>query len=128
MKNIAGDTHLGGEDFDSRMMDYFCAEFTKKYRKNLHDSNRALRRLRTACERAKRVLSSQTQANIDIDGIMDGIDYHTHISRAKFEDLCHDYFRLCLQPVEQVLRDSHMDKSDIHEVVLVGGSTRIPKV
>merc|ERR1712054_219002 len=91
-------------------------------------NQRALRRLRTACERAKRTLSSSTQAHIEIDTLYDGLDYNSVISRARFEDLCMDYFRKCMEPVEKVLRDSKLSKAQVHEIVLVGGSTRIPKV
>lgn len=128
VKSTAGDTHLGGEDFDQRLMDHFCAEFKKKYKKELQGSDRALRRLRTACERAKRTLSSSTKAAVEIDSLFDGIDFNTSITRARFEDLCSDYFRNCLIPVEKALRDANMSKGEVHEVVLVGGSTRIPKV
>jgi L1 cell adhesion molecule like protein len=128
VKATAGDTHLGGEDFDQRMMNYFVQEFKKKHRKDLTASDRAVRRLRTACERAKRTLSASATATIEIDSLYEGIDFNSTITRARFEDLCADYFRSTLQPVEKVLRDAKMDKSQIHEVVLVGGSTRIPKV
>lgn len=126
--STAGNTHLGGEDFDNRMVDHFVEEFKRKYKTDLKGNPRALRRLRTACERAKRTLSGSTQANIEIDSLSDGIDYYTRISRAKFEELCMDLFRSCLEPMEEALRDSKLGKSQIHDVVLVGGSTRIPKV
>jgi len=129
VKSTAGDTHLGGEDFDQRMMDHFVREFKKKNgNADLTQSDRAVRRLRTACERAKRTLSSSTKANIEIDSLYEGIDFNSTITRARFEDLCGDYFRNCLQPVEKVLRDAGMSKKEVTEVVLVGGSTRIPKV
>ncbi|VDL19807.1 unnamed protein product [Hymenolepis diminuta] len=128
VKSTAGDTHLGGEDFDSRMVNHFVEEFKRKHKKDLTTNKRAIRRLRTACERAKRTLSSSTQANIEIDSLMDGIDFYTSITRARFEELCADLFRSTLEPVEKALRDAKMDKSSVHEVVLVGGSTRIPKV
>jgi heat shock protein 1/8 len=128
VKATAGDTHLGGEDFDQRMMEHFCKEFRMKHKKDLTTSDRALRRLRTACERAKCALSSQPQAVIEIDSLFEGVDFASTISRAKFEDLCGDYFRACLAPCEKVLIDAKMSKSQIQEVVLVGGSTRIPKV
>merc|ERR1711880_11982 len=128
VKATAGDTHLGGEDFDNRMVEYFVQEFKRKNRKDLGDNQRALRRLRTACERAKRTLSSSTQAHIEIDSLFDGIDFNSVITRARFEDLNMDYFRKCMEPVEKVLRDSKLSKSQVHEIVLVGGSTRIPKV
>ena len=128
VRSTAGDTHLGGEDFDNRLVDHFAAEFKRKFKKDLKGNPRALRRLRTACERAKRSLSSSTQASIEIDSLAEGIDFYTKITRAKFEELCNDLFRSCLEPVEKALKDAKLDKSKIHEVVLVGGSTRIPKV
>ncbi|XP_059482334.1 heat shock protein 68-like [Neocloeon triangulifer] len=128
VKSTAGDTHLGGEDFDNRMVKHFADEFKRKYKKDLTSNPRALRRLRTACERAKRTLSSSTEAKVEIDALFEGIDFYTKISRARFEELCMDLFRGTLQPVEQALKDAKMDKSQIHDVVLVGGSTRIPKV
>ncbi|KAF0688181.1 Aste57867_20186 [Aphanomyces stellatus] len=128
VKATAGDTHLGGEDFDNRLVDHFTAEFKRKHRKDMTQNQRALRRLRTACERAKRTLSSSAQAYIEIDSLFDGVDFNSTITRARFEDLCADYFRKTMEPVEKVLRDSKLSKSQVHEVVLVGGSTRIPKV
>lgn len=128
VKATAGDTHLGGEDFDQRMMDHFVKEFKRQHKLDLTQSDRAVRRLRTACERAKRTLSSSTKANIEIDSLYEGIDFNSSITRARFEDLCGDYFRNTLQPVEKVLRDAGVSKSQVDEVVLVGGSTRIPKV
>merc|ERR1711861_86031 len=128
VKATAGDTHLGGEDFDNRMVEYFTQEFKRKNRKDLSDNQRALRRLRTACERAKRTLTSSTQAHIEIDSLFEGVDFNSVITRARFEDLNVDYFRKCMEPVEKVLRDSKLSKSQVHEIVLVGGSTRIPKV
>jgi L1 cell adhesion molecule like protein len=128
VKATAGDTHLGGEDFDNRMVNHFVEEFKRKYKKDLTSNARALRRLRTACERAKRALSSAAQTTVEIDSLYEGIDFYTTITRARFEELCGDLFRSCLSPVEKVLQDSKLDKSSVHEVVLVGGSTRIPKV
>ena len=128
VKATSGDTHLGGEDFDNRMVNYFVAEFKKKYKHDISTNQRAVRRLRTACERAKRTLSTAAQANIEIDSLHEGVDFYTSITRAKFEELCIDLFRGCLGPVEKVLKDSKLDKAQINEVVLVGGSTRIPKV
>ena len=124
----AGDTHLGGEDFDQALLDHFIAEFKRKNRKDISCSARALRRLRTACERAKRTLSSSAQASIEVDSLYEGIDFYTSITRARFEDLCAGFFRSTLDPVKRVLKDAKMSKRDIHEVVLVGGSTRIPKI
>jgi len=128
VKATAGDTHLGGEDFDNRMVNHFIQEFKRKHNKDLSNNARAVRRLRTACERAKRTLSSSTQASIEIDSLFEGIDFYTSITRARFEELNIDLFRGCLEPVEKVLRDSKLGKSQVNEVVLVGGSTRIPKV
>jgi len=128
VKATAGDTHLGGEDFDSRMVEYFMEEFKRKHRKDLSESKKSMRRLRTACENAKRILSSSTVATIEIDSLYEGIDFNSTITRAKFENICEDLFRKTMDPVEQVLRDSKLSKSEIHEVVLVGGSTRIPKI
>jgi heat shock 70kDa protein 1/2/6/8 len=128
VKSTAGDTHLGGEDFDNRMVTHFVQEFKRKYKKDLTSNKRALRRLRTACERAKRTLSSSTQASIEIDSLFDGIDFYTSITRARFEELNADLFRGTLEPVEKSLRDAKMDKAQIHDIVLVGGSTRIPKI
>ena len=128
VKATAGDTHLGGEDFDNRMVTYFVEEFKKKYKKDITGNQRAVRRLRTACERAKRTLSASAKTQLDIDSLFEGIDFFSQMTRARFEELCADLFRGCLDPVEKVLRDAKMDKSQVHEVVLVGGSTRIPKV
>lgn len=128
VKSTAGDTHLGGEDFDNRLVNHFAEEFKRKYKKDFRSNPRALRRLRTAAERAKRTLSSSTEANIEIDALYEGIDFYTKISRARFEELNSDLFRGTLDPVEKALKDAKMDKSQIHDIVLVGGSTRIPKV
>jgi|UniRef100_A0A7S1IYK4 L1 cell adhesion molecule like protein len=128
VKATAGDTHLGGEDFDNRLVSHFVDEFKRKNKKDVQANKRALRRLRTACERAKRALSSAAQTTVEIDSLVDGIDFYTSITRARFEELCSDLFRSCLSPCEKVLQDSKLDKQAVHEVVLVGGSTRIPKV
>lgn len=128
VKSTAGDTHLGGEDFDNRLVNYFVEEFKRKHKKDLSGNARALRRLRTSCERAKRTLSSSTEASIEIDALYDGVDFYSKISRARFEELNMDLFRSTLQPVEKALNDAKMDKNQINEVVLVGGSTRIPKI
>ena len=129
VKSTAGNTHLGGEDFDSRLVSHFVEEFKRKHKgKDLTTNKRAIRRLRTACERAKRTLSSSAQANIEIDSLLEGIDFYTSITRARFEELCSDLFRETLDPVEKALRDAKLDKGEVHEIVLVGGSTRIPKV
>uniref|UniRef100_A0A0A9X774 Heat shock 70 kDa protein n=1 Tax=Lygus hesperus TaxID=30085 RepID=A0A0A9X774_LYGHE len=128
VKATAGDTHLGGEDFDNRMVRYFAEEFKRKNKKDFTENKRAMRRLLTACERAKRTLSSATQANIEIDSMFEGIDFYSSITRAKFEEMNGDLFRGTLLPVENALRDSKIPKNKINEVVLVGGSTRIPKI
>ena len=129
VKATAGDTHLGGEDFDSSMVDWCVQEFERKNRGvTVKDNARALRRLRTACERAKRTLSTSTQASIEIDALADGNDFNTVITRAKFESLCDAAFRRTIAPLDQVLRDAKMSKDQIHEIVMVGGSTRIPKI
>jgi L1 cell adhesion molecule like protein len=128
VKATAGDTHLGGEDFDNRLVDYFTTEFKRKFKKDISDNERAKRRLRTACERAKRTLSSSSNAHIEIDGLYEGIDFTSQITRAKFESLNMDYFQKCMNPVEQVLSDAKFSKGQVDEVVLVGGSTRIPKI
>jgi len=128
VKATAGDTHLGGEDFDNRMVDYFLQDFKRRHRKDMSKNQRSLRRLRTACERAKRTLSSSTQAHIEIDSLFDGVDFNSTITRARFEDLCMDYFKKCMEPCEKVLRDAKIAKNQVDEVVLVGGSTRIPKI
>ncbi|KAG5519016.1 hypothetical protein PMAC_002547 [Pneumocystis sp. 'macacae'] len=128
VKATAGDTHLGGEDFDNRLVNHFIAEFKRKHKKDISGNARSLRRLRTACERAKRTLSSSTQTSIEIDSLFEGIDLYTSITRARFEELCQDLFRGTMEPVEKVLRDAKLDKSSVHEIVLVGGSTRIPRI
>jgi len=128
VKATAGDTHLGGEDFDNRLVNHFLAEFKRKHKKDMSGNARAVRRLRTSCERAKRTLSSSASASIEIDALFEGIDFNSTITRARFEELNADLFRGCLDPVEKVLRDAKMDKKAVHEIVLVGGSTRIPKV
>lgn len=128
VKATAGDTHLGGEDFDNRLVNHFVQEFKRKHKKDLTSNARALRRLRTACERAKRTLSSSAQTSIEIDSLYEGVDFYTSITRARFEELCQDLFRSTMEPVDRVLRDSKIDKSSVHEIVLVGGSTRIPRV
>jgi len=128
VKSTAGDTHLGGEDFDNRMVDHFINEFKRKHKKDIKGNKRAVRRLRTACERAKRTLSASAQANLEIDSLFEGIDFYTSITRARFEELCSDLFKGTLEPVEKAMRDAKFDKSSINDVVLVGGSTRIPKI
>ena len=128
VKATAGDTHLGGEDFDNRLVTHFVNEFKRKHKLDISDNPRAMRRLRTACERAKRTLSSSTQASIEIDSLFEGKDFFSSITRARFEELCMDLFRSTMDPVEKVLKDAKMSKNQIDEVVLVGGSTRVPKI
>jgi heat shock protein 1/8 len=128
VKATAGDTHLGGEDFDNRLVNHFAAEFRRKHKKDIGGNARALRRLRTACERAKRALSSTSQTTIEIDSLYEGIDFYATITRARFEELNMDLFMKCTETVEKCLRDAKIDKGRVDEVVLVGGSTRIPKI
>jgi len=128
VKATAGDTHLGGEDFDNRLVTHFVQEFKRKYKKEITGNPRAMRRLRTACERAKRTLSASAQTSVEIDSLYEGVDFFTSITRARFEELNADLFRKCIEPVEKVIKDAKMDKGTVHDVVLVGGSTRIPKV
>jgi L1 cell adhesion molecule like protein len=128
VKATNGHTHLGGEDFDNRLVDFCMAEFKKKTGIDISKNPRALRRLRTQCEKAKRILSSAHQAPIECETLAEGEDFNTNISRAKFEELCMDLFRKCMPPVENVLKDAQLGKGQVHEIVLVGGSTRIPKV
>ena len=128
VRATAGDTHLGGEDFDNLLVDYFRNEFKRKNRVEIVDNPKAIRRLKTACERAKRTLSSGTTASIELDSLFDGIDFYSNISRAKFESLCNGLFQKCIDPVKKVLEDANCDKTEVHEIVLVGGSTRIPKI
>jgi L1 cell adhesion molecule like protein len=128
VKATAGDTHLGGEDFDNRMVNHFIKEFKRRYNKDLTTNKRAVRRLRTACERAKRTLSAHNQASIEIDSLIESIDFNTSITRARFEELNADLFLSTMQPVKKCLIEAKMDKAQIHDIVLVGGSTRIPKL
>jgi L1 cell adhesion molecule like protein len=128
VRATAGNGHLGGEDFDNLIVNWANEEFKKKTKVDISDNMRAQRRLRTACERAKRVLSASTQSTIEVDGLAEGHDLSLTMTRAKFESLCDSQFRSCMGPVEQVLRDAKMDKNSVHEIVLVGGSSRIPKV
>jgi L1 cell adhesion molecule like protein len=128
VKATAGDTHLGGEDFDTRMLQHFMTEFKRKHKKDISTSARSLNRLRSACEKAKRTLSSSSQASIEIDSLFDGIDFTSTISRAKFEELNQDLFSKCMEPVEKVLKDAQISKGQVDQIVLVGGSSRIPKV
>nr|WDK97433.1 heat shock protein 70 C [Halisarca dujardinii] len=128
VKSTSGDTHLGGEDFDNLMVNFFLREFKRKNKKDMSKNARSVRRLRTACERAKRTLSASAQASIEIDSLFDGIDFYVNVTRARFDELCGDLFRSTLEPVKKCLRDANFKKEDIHEIVLVGGSTRIPRI
>ncbi len=128
VKATAGDTRLGGEDFDTRLVQHFTLDFKRKHKKDITENKRSVRRLRTACENLKKTLSSATQASIELDSLFEGIDYSANLSRARFEELCGDLFRKTFDPVEQVIKDSKISKSNIDEIVLVGGSTRIPKI
>ena len=128
VKATAGDTRLGGEDFDTRLVQHFTVDFKRKHKKDITENKRSMRRLRTACENLKKTLSSATQATIELDSLFEGIDYSAGLSRARFEELCGDLFRQTFDPVEKVIKDSKISKTNIHEIVLVGGSTRIPKI
>lgn len=128
VKATSGDTHLGGEDLNNRMVEHFTQDFLRRHKSDIRSNPRALMRLRTACERAKRMLSSTAQAKFEIDSLHEGIDYYGIITRARFEELNMELFRKCIEHIEKCLGDAKMDKSQIHEVVLVGGSSRIPKV
>jgi heat shock protein 1/8 len=128
VKSTAGDTHLGGEDFDTRLVNHCLEDFKRKNKIDISTNQRAVRRLRSACERVKRTLSSAATSTIEIESLYEGKDYSLQITRARFEELCADLFRACIDPVEKVLRDGKLDKSKVHEIVLVGGSTRIPKI
>ncbi|KJE93398.1 hsp70-like protein [Capsaspora owczarzaki ATCC 30864] len=126
--STAGDTHLGGEDFDNNMVNHFVNELKLKHKKDITGNARALRRLRTACERAKRVLSVATEASIEVDSIADGFDFQSTLTRSKFENLNAEMFTGCLDPVRKALKDAKLETKDVEDIVLVGGSTRIPKV
>ena len=128
VKATAGDTHLGGEDFDAVLMKYFMDEFKRKSKIDITDNNRALRRLKTSCERAKRTLSTSNTASIELESLAEGVDFFTSITKARFESLCLGLFNKCIQPVTKVLQDSGISKNEVHDIVLVGGSTRIPKI
>ena len=128
VKATAGDTHLGGEDFDNAVVDWCISEFKKKSKVDITNNAKALRRLRTTCERAKRTLSSSTQATIEADSLAEGHDFQVQLTRAKFESLCEPFFARCIKPLDGLLKDAKMTKGDIHEIVMVGGSSRIPKI
>ena len=128
VKATAGNTHLGGSDFDNILMKYFLDEFKRKHHKDASVNKRALRRLKTACERCKKTLSTSTSASLELESFFEGVDFFTNITRARFESLCMNLFTECLTPVTKVLQDAGVSKSQVDEIVLVGGSTRIPKV
>ena len=128
VKAVGGDTHLGGQDFDNCLMQHFAREFKRKHGKDMSSNTRAMTRLRKACEKAKRTLSSAARANVDIDSLFEGIDFHGFLTRARFEELCEDQFELTMGPLQEALEDSGFNCDDIHDVVLVGGSTRIIKI
>ena len=128
VKATAGDTHLGGEDFDNALVDWCVSEFKKKTKVDISSNSRALRRLRTCCERAKRTLSSATQSQIEVDSLADGHDFQIALTRAKFENLCEAFFKRCIAPLDNLLKDAKMSKEDVNEIVMVGGSSRIPKI
>jgi heat shock 70kDa protein 1/2/6/8 len=128
VKAVSGDTHLGGEDFGNRLVKHFVQEFMRKFKKDISSNARAICRLRNCCERAKRMLSESAQTSIEIDSLFEDIDFYTSLTRAKFEELNQDLFWSTIEPVEEILRDSKIDKSQIHEIVLIGESTRIPKI
>ena len=128
VKSTSGDTHLGGEDFDNLLVEHFIEDFKKRFNKDLHGNMRAIRRLRVACERAKLRLSSQTEATIEVEELVDQIDYNAKITRAKFELMCDKLFKRTLKSVESALTDAKLNKDEIDEIVVVGGSTRIPKI
>lgn len=128
VKATYGDPHLGGEDIDTILVEHFAKEFQKKHKVDIRSNARSLKRLKIQAERAKRTLSSTTTATVECDSLINGIDFNTTITRARFDELCASIFTRTMAPVEQVLIDAKMDKSDIHEIVLVGGTTRIPKI
>jgi len=128
VKATAGDGHLGGEDFDHRMVEYCCQEFQKKYKEDISKNMKARRRLQNACEKAKRTLSTSMTSTVEIDALYEGNDFSVNITRAKFEQLCEDLFRKALAPVDQVMKDAKWSKDMVHDIVLVGGSTRVPKI
>jgi len=128
VKATGGDTHLGGSDLDNKLSEHFIKEFQRKHKKDPSSSARAMKRLNAQCERVKCTLSSSMTATLEIESFFEGVDFNASITRARFEEICSDYFRRALEPVEKVLRDAKMDKASVDEVILVGGSTRIPKI
>ena len=128
VKATAGDTHLGGSDIDNLIVDYLCADIKKKYSKDIKENPKALKRLNIAAEKAKKNLSTASTVPIEIDSLFDGVDYTTTLSRAKFEQLAESFFNKSMEPLNKVLQDAKISKSDVDEIVLVGGTTRIPKI
>jgi L1 cell adhesion molecule like protein len=128
VKATAGDGHLGGEDFDHRMVEFCCQEYQKKYKEDISKNMKARRRLQNACEKAKRALSTSMTTTVEIDALYEGNDFNVNITRAKFEQLCEDLFKKAIAPVDQVMKDAKMSKDMVHDIVLVGGSTRVPKI
>jgi L1 cell adhesion molecule like protein len=128
VRATSGDTHLGGQDFDNRVVEWAMEEFKRKSKIDIRGNSKAIARLRLVAERVKKTLSTASQASLEVDSLAEGVDFQITLTRAKFESLCDDLFRKCLQPVEQVLKDGKLSKADIHDVVLVGGSSRIPRV
>jgi L1 cell adhesion molecule like protein len=128
VKATGGNTHLGGENFDNRMVNHFVREFKRENQRELTTNQRAVTKLRAACELAKCKLSSTITASIEIDSLFEGIDFYTSVTRHRFEELNADLFRSTMKHVEKSLQDAKMDKTQIHDILLVGGSTQIPKV
>lgn len=128
VKATAGDAFLGGEDFDNRLLEHLAQEFKRKNKKDLLSNPRAVKRLKIQAERAKRALSTSATTSVELDSLFEGIDFTASITRARFEELCADIFKRTMTPVEQVMKDAKLDKSEIHDIVLVGGSSRIPKI
>lgn len=127
-KATYGDANLGGEDFDNILFNYCKEDFEKKNDTDISNNFRAIRRLRTSCEKAKRILSSAQNADIECDALADDEDYFMKISRVKFEELCEDMFKKCIKPIEDVLAEAKITKKEVHEVLMIGGSTRIPYI
>jgi L1 cell adhesion molecule like protein len=128
VKATGGDTHLGGSDIDNLIVDWLCEDIQKRMKKDVRENARALKRLNIAAEKAKKTLSSSTTTTIEVESLLDGVDYNTTLTRAKFEQLADKVFTRTLEPLDRLLKDAKMSKGDIHEIVLVGGTTRIPRV
>jgi len=128
VKATGGDTHLGGSDLDNTIVEFLCEDINKRFKKDVKQNAKALKRLNIAAEKAKKTLSMATTTIVEVDSLMDGVDYTCTLTRAKFEQLCDGFFKKTIQPLDKLLQDAKMSKGDIHEIVLVGGTTRIPKV